>query len=94
VIAISTRDKLEERMRRTPTPSDVTFDDFVLFLRHSGFTEQTNQSSHYVYGCKIGNQTYIVTFARPHGASNYMKRNYVKKAIETIDEMRTQLEME
>lgn len=92
--AITTRDKLEERIRRTPTPSDVTFNDFVLFLRHNGFTEQTNQSSHYVYGCKINDHVYLIQFVRAHGASNYMKRNYVKKAIETIDEMRTQLEME
>ena len=87
VIIISTRDKLDDRIRKTPTPNDVSYEDFVLFLKHNGFSEQTNNSSHYVYGCKKDTQTYLLSFARPHGASNFMKRAYITKAIEIIDEM-------
>ncbi len=94
VIAISTRDKLEERLRRTPTPSDITFEEFVLFLKHNGFSEQTGRSGHYVYGCNFGSRTYLIAFAKPHGPTKYMKRNYIRKAIDVIDGMKSRSEME
>jgi hypothetical protein len=76
-----------------PTPSDVTYEEFVLFLKHKGFSEQTNSSSHYIYGCKMNNKAFLIAFVRPHGASKYMKRSYIRNAIEIIDAIENQSEM-
>jgi hypothetical protein len=35
----------------------------------------------------------VIAFAKPHGTVKYMKRNYIRKAIEVIDGMKSRSEM-
>jgi hypothetical protein len=36
---------------------------------------------------------YLIAFVRSHGVSKYIKRNYIKKAIEVIDGIENRSEM-
>lgn len=85
------REKLEERIRRRPTPTDVTYLEFARFLEMNGFRPRRSPGtggSHIVFIFDDGNVKELLTVAKPHGSRRNVSAPYILKAIAMIDSIR------
>jgi len=88
VINITGTRKLEARIRQKPTPSDIRFDELAKFMENHGFEMRpASGGSHRVF-CHPQYDG-IVSVVKPHGRSDGVKRAYVRKALEAVDEIST-----
>lgn len=79
---MSQRDKLEQKLRRSPPPKDFTWEELVTLMRSHGFVESCGGGSHYLFyneALKLS-----VRISKPH-PDNVMRRYQIKDALEVID---------
>jgi predicted RNA binding protein YcfA (HicA-like mRNA interferase family) len=86
VINITSIEKLEARIRQKPTPNDIRFNELVKFMDYYGFElRPSSGGSHRVF-CHPQYDG-IVSVVKPHGTSDGVKRAYIRKALEAVDEL-------
>ena len=89
---MSTRDKFEEKLRRRPTPIDVTFNEYSTFLIANGFRIIDHNTHNYVYEYRKYGVVRRVTCAYPHRTSACVKPAYIRQALDAVDEVRAREE--
>jgi len=89
VVKITTADKLENRLRKTPTPNDVTFDEIQRFLENNGFyLKKSTGGSHRTFIYDHDGIKEIVGCPEPHGGNKYVLKPYVQSALQIVDRVR------
>ena len=86
-IVISKTSKIEDKLRQIPTPNDITYVDFVGFLKKNGFTKRQS-GSHESFYYQVGLIFEIVVFKKPHGSKDGVEEPYIRKALEAVDRIR------
>jgi predicted RNA binding protein YcfA (HicA-like mRNA interferase family) len=77
-------EKLLEKMRRIPTPNDITMNELDRLLRSEGFVIQSQNGSHLNY--KHENLKYILTIVS-HDKKQEVKVVYIKNTLNALDEL-------
>jgi hypothetical protein len=83
---LSQIEKLFEKLKRKPTPSDILFDEVDKLLRAYGFIQRqpSGGSSHYIY-IHPGLLDYRLSIAR-HGGK--VKTGYVRETVNAIEKVK------
>jgi predicted RNA binding protein YcfA (HicA-like mRNA interferase family) len=90
VIAITTADKLEKRLRKTPTPNDVPFDELQRFLEANGFyLKKSSGGSHRQFIYNQNGVSEIVGCPEPHSGNKYVLKPYIQFALMAVDRIRS-----
>ncbi|MFH1739864.1 MAG: type II toxin-antitoxin system HicA family toxin [bacterium] len=76
---MSRRDKLVEKMRRTP--ADIRFSEVEALLHYEGFILFNARGSHRTYHRGDGK---ILTLVRPHGQHKTCSRQDIGKLLEVL----------
>jgi predicted RNA binding protein YcfA (HicA-like mRNA interferase family) len=76
---VSRREKLIEKMRRTP--GSIRFAEVENLLRHEGFVLFNARGSHRTYHHASGR---ALTLVRPHGRRNACDRDDIKTLLEVL----------
>jgi len=77
---VSRIEKLYEKMKRKPTPTDITFDEIHRLLKAYGFIQKKPSSgSHYVYVHPELEGYWTIA------KNNPMKKGYIRETIRAID---------
>ena len=79
-------EKLYEKLKRKPTPSDILFDDADRLLKAYGFIRRqpSGGSSHFIY-THSSLKNYALSIAK-HG--DKIKTGYVRATIDAVDRAR------
>jgi hypothetical protein len=87
---LSTKKKRLERIRKNR--NNVSFDDFVSVLEYFGFNVRTGgKESHRIAKLKVGEQSFSITFVKPHGNNKFMHPEAVKDLLAMLDKIETAL---
>lgn len=83
-------DKLYQKLKRKPTPSDILFDEADRLLKVHGFVQHqpSGGSSHYIY-THSELEEYHLTIAK-HGGQ--IKKGYVRATIEAIARVKEEMD--
>ena len=77
-------DKIIEKIRAKPTPSNIKWDELVLALRHLGYKMATNSGSRRkFYNAELDS---LMSLHEPH-PGNEVKPCYIKEVRETLEEL-------
>jgi predicted RNA binding protein YcfA (HicA-like mRNA interferase family) len=77
-------DKIIEKIKAKPTPSNIKWDELVLALKHLGYKVITNSGSRRkFYNTDKDN---MISLHRPH-PGNEVKPCYIKDVRETLEEI-------
>jgi len=76
---VSRREKLIEKMRRTP--GSIRFAEVEALLRHQGFVHFNTRGSHRTYHDASGR---VLTIARPHGGRKTCDPDDIKTLLEVL----------
>lgn len=90
-VLITKMHKLESRIRRKPTPTDIRFDELSKFMESKGFQlKPPGRGSHraFYHPAYEG----IVTVSVPHNSSDGVKREYIRQALEAVDQVMEEME--
>lgn len=82
---MSQKEKLEQRLRRTPPPKDFTWDELITLMTAHGFDASCGSGSHYKFYNEA--QKFTVVIAKPH-PSNEMKQYQIKDALAAINQVK------
>lgn len=82
---MSRREKLEQRLRRKPSPKDFTWDDWVTLAKGYGFTVHCQGGSHHTFFHEATG--FIVKMSKTH-PSGLLKQYQIDAAIETITKIK------
>jgi len=77
-------EKLLDKMRRFPTPNDITMKELDRFLRSVGFIIQSQSSSHMNY--KHEKLRHILTIVS-HDMKQDVKVIYIRNVLNALDEL-------
>lgn len=91
-VCISTFEKIEQRLKQHPTPSDISFDELSAFLQRNGFQLVTHNTHSYIFEYKDNGIVRRISCAFPHRSSASVKQEYIRQALRAINEVRMQLE--
>lgn len=77
-------DKIIEKIKAKPTPSNIKWDELVAALKHLGYEVITNSGSRRkFYNTEKNN---MISLHRPH-PGNEVKPCYIKEVRETLEEI-------
>ncbi|MEO1289786.1 MAG: hypothetical protein AAFV93_18640 [Chloroflexota bacterium] len=80
--------KHEKRIQRARNnPKGVSYNDFISILENEGYIVQQASGSHMKASKRIDEQTFIMTFARPHRKKKTMHRKAIMRLLEQLDKI-------
>ena len=77
-------DKIIEKIKAKPTPSNIKWDELVTALKRLGYKEITNSGSRRKFFHQEENN--MISLHRPH-PGNEVKPCYIKEVRETLEEI-------
>lgn len=77
-------DKIIEKFKAKPTPSNVKWDELVLALKHLGYTVILGKGSRRKFYC--AEKDNVISLHKPH-PGNEVKPCYIKAVRETLEEI-------
>ena len=77
-------DKIIEKFKAKPTPSNVKWDELVLALKHLGYTVIFGKGSRRKFYCAAKDN--LISLHKPH-PGNEVKPCYIKAVRETLEEI-------
>ena len=77
-------DKIIEKFKAKPTPSNVKWDELVLALKHLGYTVILGKGSRGKFYC--AEKDNVISLHKPH-PGNEVKPCYIKAVRETLEEI-------
>lgn len=80
------------RFRQSPTPCDITFKEFTLFLRHNGFQLTMHNTHNYLFEYRYRGIIRRVSCAFPHHSSAVVRPGYVREALKAVSDVRQELD--
>lgn len=78
---MSRRDKLLQKMRRSP--QNIRFDEVKAMLRYEGFVLFNRRGSNCTYHRQDGR---LLTIVRPHGARRACNPDDIRKILEALEQ--------
>ena len=82
---MSKADKLLEKLRSKPAPTDFKWDDLVTLMKRFGFKEDCKGGSHYSFFHKETDYSVIIARSHPGGI---LKKYQIEAALEALEKIR------